>query len=104
MLDDAEEMRLRDEVIGLRAELVDANYQRQKAVSEDAALRNKLSAAEEQLRAATQAQNEASRSIYDLQNWLTATKKELTAVRQSRTWRVGRFILAPTRWVKRESR
>ena len=72
-----EEMRLRDVAIGLRAELVEANHQREKTELLNAHLRHE---------------------IQDIDNRLRA---EINAIRQSRTWRIGSLVLAPVHWMKR---
>ena len=72
-----EEMRLRDVAIGLRAELTEANYQREKVELKNAELHNQ---------------------IQDIDNCLRA---EIKAIRQSRTWRIGSLVLAPVHWMKR---
>jgi len=93
MPNDSEELRLRDAVIGLRAEISEANFQRNKAAAEHEARVNALEA----LRIKDQ------EVIARLAEDIAAQDAELVAVRQSRTWRVGRWVLAPSRWLKRGS-
>ena len=118
----SEEMRLRDVAIGLKAELTEAIYQREKYELANAELRNEIQDLKNRLRLR---ENE----IQDLNDHLRlreithealemvsqqATEKlhrtiaerdiEITAIRQSHTWRIGFFVMAPLRWIKRSKR
>ena len=78
-----EEMRLRDVAIGLKTELTEALYQRGKADLVIAELHL------EQMK---------------LLQVIVARDAEITAVRQSHTWKLGSLVLAPLRWIKRSKR
>lgn len=96
-----EEMRLHDVAIGLRAELDEANHQREKAELTHAELRNeirylndRLSLVENALRASQQL---AEKVLHDI----SLRDAEIAAIRKSRTWRIGSMVLAPVHWMKR---
>ena len=78
-----EEMRLRDIAIGLQAELNEAVYQREKVELTNAELR-----LEQQ----------------KLRDVISMRDVEITAIRQSHTWKIGSLVLAPVRWIKRSKR
>ena len=78
-----EEMRLRDIAIGLQAELNEAVYQREKIELINAELR-----LEQQ----------------KLRDVISMRDVEITAIRQSHTWKIGSLVLAPVRWIKRSKR
>ena len=71
-----EEMRLRDVAIGKTAELIEANYQREKT----------------------------ERTNAQLLRIIAMRDAEITAIHQSHTWRIGFFVMAPLRWIKRSKR
>ena len=75
-----EEMRLRDIAIGLQAELNEAVYQREKFELINSGLR-----LEQQ----------------KLRDVISMRDVEITAIRQSHTWKIGSLVLAPVRWIKR---
>ena len=99
-----EGMRLRDVAIGLRAELVEANHQREKTELLNAQLRNEIQDLTDRLRAADNAlrasQQFAEKGLRDI----SLRDAEIVAIRNSRTWRIGSLALAPVRWVKRSKR
>ena len=125
-----EEMRLRDNAIGSRAEIVEANYQREKAELTSAELRNEIQDLNDRLRmeqlaqeaaqkASQQAEEAAQKASQQAQEALQeasqqTTEKllriiamrdaEITAIHQSHTWRIGFFVMAPLRWIKRSKR
>ena len=74
-----EEMRLRDIAIGLQAELNEAVYQREK-----------LELINSELRLEQQ----------KLRDVISMRDVEITAIRQSHTWKIGSLVLAPVRWIK----
>ena len=78
-----EEMRLRDIAIGLQAELNEAVYQREKFELINAELR---------------LEQQKSRDVISMRD------VEITAIRQSHTWKIGSLVLAPVRWIKRSKR
>ena len=96
-----EEMRLRDVAIGLRAELVEANYQREKAELADAQLRNEIQDLNDRLRMAENALRASQRLAEKVLHDISLRDAEIVAIRKSRTWRIGSLVLAPVRWVKR---
>jgi hypothetical protein len=92
-----EEMRLRDVAIGSRAEIVEANYQREKAELTSAELRNEIQDLNDRLRIEQQASEKLLRII-------AMRDAEITAIHQSHTWKIGFFLMAPLRWIKRSKR
>ena len=78
-----EEMRLRDTAIGSKTELTEALHQREKADLVNADLRM------EQMR---------------LLQVIAMRDAEITAIRQSHTWKIGSLLLAPLHWIKRRKR
>ena len=94
MVLNAEEMRLRDIAIGSKTELAEALYQRKKADLVIAELRNEIHDLEDRHRA----------EQMKLLQVVAMRDAEITAIRQSRTWRIGSLVLAPLRWVKRSKR
>ena len=90
-------MRLRDVAIGLKAELTEAIYQREKYELSNAELRNEIQDLNDRLRLELQVTEKLLR--------ITAARdSEITAIRQSHTWRIGFFVMAPLRWIKRSKR
>jgi hypothetical protein len=83
MPNSSEEIHLRDIAIGLKAELNEAIFQREKIERVNAELRL------EQTR---------------LRDVITMRDVEITAIRQSHTWKFGSLVLAPVRWIKRRER
>lgn len=96
-----EELRLRDVAIGLRAELIEANHQREKTELLNAQLRNEIQDLTGRLRMVENAlrasQELAEKVLYDI----SQRDAEIAAIRKSRTWRIGSLVLAPARWAKR---
>ena len=93
----SEEMRLRDVAIGLKAELTEAIYQREKYELSNAELRNEIQDLNDRLRLELQVTEKLLR--------ITAARdSEIIAIRQSHTWRIGFFVMAPLRWIKRSKR
>ena len=93
----SEEMRLRDVAIGLKAELTEAIYQREKYELANAELRNEIQDLNDRLRLELQVTEKLLR--------ITAARdSEITAIRQSHTWKIGSLVLAPLRWIKRSKR
>jgi septal ring factor EnvC (AmiA/AmiB activator) len=96
-----EEMRLRDDAIGLRAELNEANYQRAKAERADAQLRNEIQGLNDRLRMVENALRASQQLAEKVLHDISQRDAEIVAIRKSRTWRIGSLVLAPVRWVKR---
>ena len=92
-----EEMRLRDIAIGLQAELNEAVYQREKFELTNAELRNEVQNLNDRIRMEQQVTEKLLRVI-------AARDSEITAIRQSHTWKIGSLVLAPLRWIKRSKR
>ena len=78
-----EEMRLRDLAIGSKVELTEALYQLEKANLVITELRLEQTG---------------------LQDVIAMRDSEITAIRQSHTWKIGSLVLAPLRWIKRGKR
>ena len=118
----SEEMRLRDVAIGLKAELTEAVYQREKYELANAELRNEIQDLNDRLRlreneiqdlnsrlrlagvaheALEKASLEASEKLLRI---IAMRDAEITAIHQSHTWRIGFFVMAPLRWIKRSKR
>ena len=118
----SEEMRLRDVAIGLKAELTEAVYQREKYELANAELRNEIQDLNDRLRlreneiqdlndrlrlgkVAHEALENASQQATDkLLRIIAMRDAEITAIHQSHTWRIGFFVMAPLRWIKRSKR
>ena len=114
-----EEMRLRDVAIGSRAEIVEANYQREKVELANAELRNEIQDLNDRLRMEQLAQEAAQKASQQAQEALQKVSQqaaekllrviamrdaEIIAIHQSHTWRIGFFVMAPLRWIKRSKR
>jgi hypothetical protein len=125
MTNTSEEMRLRDIAIGFQAELNEAVYQREKVELLNAELHNEIQGLRDRLRLEEVAQEELHNEIQGLRDRLRleevaqeasqqATEKllrviaerdvEITAIRQSHTWKIGSLVLAPVSWIKRRTR
>ena len=99
-----EEMRLRDISIGLQAELIEANYQRGKVELANSQLYNEMQNLGDRLRMAETAHRASQQLTEKLLHDVSVQDAEITAIRLSRTWRIGSLVLAPVRWVKRSKR
>jgi hypothetical protein len=99
-----EEMRLRDVAIGLQAELIEVNYQLEKVELANSELRNEIQDLSGRLRMAEMAQLALQQLTEKLLRDVSVRDTEISAIRQSRTWRIGSLVLAPMRWVKRSKR
>ena len=104
----SEEMRLRDVAIGLKAELTEAIYQREKYELANAELRNEIQDLNDRIRlgkVAHEALEKASlQATEKLLRIIAMRDAEITAIHQSHTWRIGFFVMAPLRWIKRSKR
>jgi hypothetical protein len=89
MSDSSAELRLRETILELRAALAEANSRRQ--LVETANPREEIIATEKEHRAELKV---LSSQIEDLE-------KELRVIKQTRTWRIGRMVLAPVRLLRR---
>ena len=96
-----EEMRLRDVAIGLQAELVESNHQREKTELLNAQLRNEIQDLNDRLRMAEKALRASQELAEKVLHDISLRDAEIAAIRKSRTWRIGSLVLAPVRWVKR---
>jgi len=97
-------MRLRDVASGLQAELDEANYQRAKMESANAELLNQVQGLDERLRIAEKASETSLQLIEKLLHDISLRNTEISAIHNSRTWRIGSLVLAPVRWMKRSKR
>ena len=97
----SEEMRLRDVAIGLKAELTEANYQREKYELANAELRNEIQDLNDRLHLEQKASQQASEKLLRI---IAMRDAEITAIHQSHTWRISFFVMAPLRWIKRSKR
>ena len=104
----SEEMRLRDVAIGLKAELAEAIYQREKYEFANAELRNEILVLNDRIRLAEVARDALEKASLQASEKLHRTiamrDAEITAIHQSHTWRIGFFVMAPLRWIKRSKR
>ena len=107
MTNTSEEMRLRDIAIGLQAELNEAVYQREKVELLNAELHNEILDLRDRLRleeVAQEALQKASQQATEkLLRVIAERDVEITAIRQSHTWKIGSLVLAPLRWIKRSA-
>jgi phage shock protein A len=94
-------MRLRDIAIGLQAELTEANCQLEKVELANSELRNEIQDLGDRLRILEIAHRASEQLTEKLLHDVSVRDAEITAIRQSRTWRIGSLVLAPVRWVKR---
>ena len=99
-----EEMRLRDVAIGLKAELTEVNYQLEKVELANSELCNEIQDLSDRLRMAEMTHHASQQFTERLLRDVSVRDAEITAIRQSRTWRIGSLVLAPVRWVKRSKR
>ena len=96
-----EEVRLRDVAIGLRAELVEANHQREKTELLNAELLNEIQDLNDRLRMAQKALRASQQLAEKVLRDISLRDAEIADIRKSHTWRIGSSVLAPVRWVKR---
>jgi hypothetical protein len=94
-------MRLSDIAIGLRAELVEANHQREKTELINGHLRNEIQDLNDRLRMAENALSASQQLAEKVLHDISLRDVEIVTIRNSRTWRIGSLVLAPVRWVKR---
>jgi cell division protein FtsL len=97
-------MRLRDVAIGLQAELTEVNYQLEKVELANSELRNEIQDLSDRLRMTETAHRASQQLTEKLLHDVSVQDAEITAIRQSRTWRIGSLVLAPVRWMKRSKR
>ena len=104
----SEEMRLRDVAIGLKTELTEAIYQREKYELANAELRNEIQDLNDRIRLAEVARDALEKASLQatekLRRTIAMRDAEITAIHQSHTWRIGFFVMAPLRWIKRSKR
>ena len=92
---------LQDTIVGLRAELNEANYQRVKMESANAELLKETQVLNDRLRMAEKASETSLQLMEKLLQDISQRNTEIAAIHKSRTWRIGSSVLAPVRWVKR---
>ena len=90
-----------DIVIGLRAELVEANFQWEKVELANAELLNQVQSLSERLRMAEKASETSLQLMEKLLHDISLRNTEISAIHNSRTWRIGSLVLAPVRRMKR---
>ncbi len=95
---------LQDTIVGLRAELDEANYQREKVELANAELLNQVLSLSERLRMAEKASETSLQLMEKLLHDISLRNTEISAIHKSRTWRIGSLVLAPVRWMKRSKR
>ena len=104
----SEEMRLRDVAIGLKAELTESIYQREKYELANAQLLNEIQDLSDHLRLAEVAhdalEKASQQATEKLLRIIAMRDAEITDIHQSHTWRIGFFVMAPLRWIKRSKR
>ena len=89
MSDSSAELRLRETILELRAALAEANSHRQ--LAETANPREEVIAVEKEHR----------KELKILRDHVDELEEELRIIKQTRTWRIGRTVLAPVRLMKR---
>jgi len=99
-----EEMCLRDVAVGLQAELTEAHHQREQVELANAEMRNEIQDLGDRLRMAETAHRASQQLTEKLLHDVSVQNAEITAIHNSRTWRIGSLVLAPVRWVKRSKR
>ena len=104
MIRNPEELSLRDVAIGLQAELAEANHQREKVELANAEMRNEIQDLSSRLRMVEIAHRASQQLTEKLLHDVSVRDEEMSAIRQSRTWRIGSLVLAPVRWIKRSKR
>jgi phage shock protein A len=97
-------MYLRDVAVGLQAELTEAHHQREKVELANAEMRNEIQDLGDRLRMAETAHRASQQLTEKLLHDVSVQNAEITAIHNSRTWRIGSLVLAPVRWVKRSKR
>ena len=100
----SEEMRLRDIAIGLRAEIDELNFRQEKAALKISHLQIQIQDLSNHQRTTEIALKASQQFSEKLQQDILARDAEIVAIRKSRTWLIGSFVLAPTRWMKRSKR
>lgn len=95
---------LRDEVVGLQAELAEARFQRNKAKAAIDDLHAEMTSLDGRLASANAALDEALRVHEVLRSEMLRLEADLIAVRQSKTWRVGKVVMGPFQLLKRRFR
>ena len=99
-----EEMCLRDVAFGLRAELAEANHQREKVELANAEMRNEIQDLSDRLRMAEKASETSIQLMEKLLQDISLRNTEISTIHNSRTWRIGSLVLTPVRWIKRSKR
>ena len=99
-----EEMRLRDVVIGSKAELAEAIYQREKTDLINAKLRHIIAMRDSELAEAIYQREKTDLINAKLRHIIAMRDSEISAIRQSHTWKIGSLVLAPLHWIKRSKR
>jgi hypothetical protein len=95
---------LQDTIVGLRAELVEANFQREKVELANAELLKETQVLNDRLRMAEKASETSLQLMEKLLRDISLRNTEIAAIHKSHTWRIGSLVLAPIRWMKRSKR
>lgn len=107
MSNEAEILRLRDEVIGLRAQLDEADHRMAAARDEcDEALRsaNQVAGDLESIKVDLLQMTRERNALVELRVENTKLAKHIHDMHQSWTWRLGRILLLPIRALRRVKR
>ena len=101
---DEDILRMRDENIGLRAQLDEATYRASKAQLErDEAVRDLsiVSDSLDEVRVDLRQMTRERDSLLDLRVENKVLRRQIQAIHASHTWKIGRFLLAPVRLGRR---
>lgn len=101
---DEELMRLRDEVIGLRARLDEANYRLAAAAADSLDQRRALEierAAHEAVVIELKHVQRERNAVLDARDEIGRLRFQIDELHRSRTWRLGRFLLLPIRALRK---
>ena len=97
-------LTIREKSLDRQAELAEANYRCEKAKLANAKLLNEIQDLDDRLRMVETAHRASQQLTEKLLHDVSVQNAEITAIRHSRTWRIGSLVLAPVRWVKRSKR
>jgi hypothetical protein len=103
-MDFAEALTIREKSVGLQAELAEANHRCEKAKLANAELVNDIQDLSDRLRMAEVAHRASQQLTEKLMHDVSLRDAEISAIHNSRTWRIGSLVLAPVRWMKRSKR
>ncbi len=104
MTSEEELLALRDEIAGYRAEIKEARQHLRSAESTLTAAKTEADRQSEVARDALARLDQLERELKDLavvRHHLDLTKREVTDIYASRTWKVGRVAMSPVRLIRR---